>query len=259
MQEKHYPDAAYLCSLAEEAGEIMKTNFSLGMKKEWKKDGTPLTVTDQAVDNLVTESIRKNFPHIHIASEEGEQLFDQKSEYVLICDPLDGTIPFSHGIPISTFCISVLRRGEPVVAVISDPFFNRVWHATRKNGSFWGNKKIIVSAKNNLKSTIVSAAFSPFKFPKAYQKMENLGAFLVYCCSAAYFGGLIASGEVVASITASKQIWETPAMQLIVEEAGGKATDFSGNKLDYSSGQITNGHIISNGFLHEELLKIWNE
>ena len=241
--------------LASRAGEVIKTNFSLKMKKEWKADGTPLTVTDKTVDDLVVESIRKDFPHIQIASEEGEQLFDPKSEYVLICDPVDGTIPFSHGIPISTFCISVLKNLEPIESIIHDPFLDRMWHATRGKGSFLENTKVAVSEKKDLKGTLVAAHFYPSHFPKTHKILEDFGAHWVQCASAAYFGGLIASGEVVASITSAKQIWETPAMQLIVEEAGGKATDPRGDKLDYSKGKI-NGHVISNGFLHEILLDI---
>lgn len=253
--KKHYPDSEYLCALASRAGEIIRVNFSLGMKKEWKEDGTPLTVTDKTIDNMVTESIRKDFPCVQIASEEGEQLFDPKSEFVLICDPVDGTIPFSHGIPISTFCVSVLNNMRPVVAVICDPFFNRTWHATRGLGSFLGKNKISVSDKKDLKGALIAAHFYPSHFPKAHKIFEDLGALWIQCASAAYFGGLVASGEVVASIFTGKQIWETPAMQLIVEEAGGKATDPFGNELDYSKGKI-NGHLISNGFLHEKLLEI---
>lgn len=233
----------------------MRVNFSLGMKKEWKADGTPLTVTDKIVNNMVVESICTNFPHVQVASEEGEWLFDPKSEYVLICDPVDGTIPFSHGIPISTFCVSVLKNMKPYVAVIYDPFFDRMWHATKGQGSFLGKNKVSVSDKKDLKGTLVAAHFYPSHFPKAHKTLEDSGVFWVQCASAAYFGGLIASGEFAASITSAKQIWEPPAMQLIVEEAGGKATDPLGNELDYSKGKMQ-GNLISNGFLHEKLLEI---
>src|SRR3989344_6053936 len=141
MTAPHYPDLPYLEILAQRASEIMRKNFHLGMKKEWKSDGTPVTNTDIAVDTLVTETVKRDFAHLHILSEEGAPAAAFAAEYVLICDPLDGTIPFSHGIPISTFCVSVLQNGKPIVALIHDPFLNRTWSAVHSEGSFCNGKK----------------------------------------------------------------------------------------------------------------------
>jgi fructose-1,6-bisphosphatase/inositol monophosphatase family enzyme len=252
-----YPTYKFLNALAEEAGSTIRKNFSLGMRKEWKNDNTPITATDTTVDNFITAIFKTSFPHIQIISEEGDQSLVMRSEYTAICDPLDGTIPFSHGMPISTFCIAILQNGSPVIAVIHDPFLHRTWYAERGEGSFFENKKMAVSDKKDFKGTVVHALLSATKFPQVHQELENAGALLMNCCSAAYFGGLIASGEILASITTAYQIWETPAMQLIVEEAGGKATDLCGNELDYMSGKI-NGHIVSNGFVHDQIVKMIN-
>jgi len=90
--------------LARQAGEVMRKDFSLGMKKEWKKDKTPVTVTDTFVNRMVINAIGKEYPEHSILGEEENSLKD--SEYVWVCDPIDGTIPFSHGFPIFAFSLS---------------------------------------------------------------------------------------------------------------------------------------------------------
>ena len=98
----NYPDASYLCELAEKCGEIIVANFNLGMKKEWKSDDTPLTVTDTAINREVCAVLLRDYPHICVIGEE-ESRNVENAEFTVLCDPVDGTIPFSHGIPISTF------------------------------------------------------------------------------------------------------------------------------------------------------------
>ena len=135
MKTKTYPDVTYLKHLAWIAGGIMRANFSTGMKREWKSDETPLTVTDTKINDFVVKSIARDFPEVRVIGEEESNTIED-AEYTIFCDPVDGTIPFSLGLPISTFCISVFEHGKPIIGVIYDPFQERMWFAERGQGSF---------------------------------------------------------------------------------------------------------------------------
>ncbi len=121
----------FATDLAYQAGEIIKTDFTLGMKKEWKENETPLTAADNKVNQLVVDAVNKNFPDYGLITEEGGS-HHQNAEYVWICDPIDGTIPFSHGIPTCVFSIALVHEGEPILAVIYDPFMDRLFYAEKK-------------------------------------------------------------------------------------------------------------------------------
>ncbi len=266
MNRRHFPDSQYLFQLASQAGEIMTSNFQLGMVRELKEDDTPLTKSDTAINKLVIESLHRDFPHIRVISEEGcNDVGD--AEYTVYCDPVDGTIPFSLGVPISTFCISVVHNRRAIVGLIHDPFQHRTWHATREDtrgGVAWIKQNgcemaLKVSQHNSLKSSNVAMCWwkgSPYNLHGVCQKLMDAGGKWMNSCSIAYFGGLIASGEFDASIFPGQKSWETSAMQVIVEEAGGIATNIYGNQLQYNGEDVVEGHVISNGVIHDELLKI---
>ncbi|MHB8136529.1 MAG: inositol monophosphatase family protein [Anaerolineaceae bacterium] len=260
MRKQHFPDTRYLDFLAKEAGEIITSNFQLGMKKEWKEDATPLTASDTQINELVIERFKHDYPHICVIGEEGSCQVDG-AEYQVLCDPIDGTFPFCMGAPICAFCITVLKGDNPLSAVIYDPFMNRLWHANARGGAFLNNDPIRVSERNSVKGSMTCMVWwggSGYNLHTVCEKIMNAGGKWMNPASIAYFGGLVASGEMEATIFPGPYGWETAAMSLIVEEAGGRATDLFGNPLRYGTdGKMQScGHIISNGAVHDELMKL---
>jgi histidinol-phosphatase len=263
VNAKHFPDSQYLCRLAAEAGKIITKNFQLGMAFEMKEDDTPVTKADIAVNKLVIQSLSKDFPHIQVISEEGSR-YIPSAEYTVLCDPIDGTLPFTLGIPISAFCISVLKNGKPIKAVIYDPFLKRIWSATRGKGCYLriGNtepREVRVSRRDTIHRSNVCIIWwknSPYHLDDVCKILQECGANWINPCSIAYFGGLTASGELDATIFPGQKAWETAAMDLIVTEAGGKATDIYGYEIHYGLGGSIKGHIISNGEIHDELVTL---
>ncbi len=255
-----YPDFSYLAKLARCAGATITENFVLNTACEWKGDNTPLTATDTAINAFVMEALTKDFPHIQFAGEEGDGT-SQESEYVAILDPIDGTMCFTTGMPLSTFCISILKNEMPVAAVIYDPFQKRMWHAEKGMGAYENERKISVSKHYALPHSYIWIYWrneSILSLEAANRELKAVNAICVSMPSIAHFGGLVASGKIHGTITAERQIWEAPAMQLIIEEAGGRMTDINGNAMRYRIGVPLNGHITSNGFLHDKLLAIVN-
>lgn len=244
-------------SFARRAGAIIKENFTLGMAKEWKSDNTPVTETDYLINSMLIKEVRNNFPSHSIKSEE-ETDFDGRSEYTWVCDPLDGTIPFSHGIPICTFSLALVRNGESILGVAYDPFGDRLFSAVRKEEAHLNNKKIHVS---NIKILRGAAANCEIFDTAQYDINElvkylrtNKGVKVMSLCSVIYSAMLVAAGEFGFVIFPHHTVHDAAAVKIIVEEAGGRVTDLFGNDQKYD--QETNGFIASNGILHNKLVRL---
>ncbi len=239
------------------AGKIIKENFSLGMAKEWKSDNTPVTVTDKAINSLLIQEIQKKFPEHSILAEEESALL-RDAEYVWVCDPIDGTIPFCHGVPTSTFSLALTKHGESILGVVYDPFLDRLFVGEKGKGTTLNNKKVTVSTRNEFKGSAAnyemggSAGFNIM--PLVEHLVMERGVKLFKFNSYIYPSVLIAAGEFVFTIFPSKTAHDAAAVKVIVEEAGGIVTDLHGNDQRYD--QPINGLIASNGMMHDELVQL---
>jgi myo-inositol-1(or 4)-monophosphatase len=246
-----YKDFATALSL--KAGGIIKENFLKGVEREWKSDDTPVTVVDKEINTLVLDTIHKAYPGHAILAEEESSLTD--SEYVWVCDPIDGTVPFSHGFPVSTFTLSLVHNGEVILGTIYDPYLDRLMIAEKGKGTYLNGKQVHVSEVNQLKNTVVSIgawATAPYDLTYLYEKLLKEDVFATSIHSTVYCGMLVAMGEFAGVYFAGKTAWDATAVKIAVEEAGGKVTDLKGKDQRYD--REINGFIASNGHLHEEML-----
>ena len=228
------------------------------MEKRIKADRTPVTATDEAINKFVVQSFHTDYPHIDLVGEE-ESREVVGAEYRTFCDPVDGTFPFSHGVPTSTFVLSVLKGDTPLLGVIYDPFMNRMWCAEKDKGAFLNGKRIVVSSHSTLKGARVCMIWWPksrYNLHDVCEFLMNEGAQWDYAASIALFGALNASGESEATIYPGQTGWETAAIQLITQEAGGVVTDMFGNTQTYGPKCEMKGHIASNGKIHDNLVQL---
>lgn len=239
-------------SLAREAGEIMKQNFALGMNREWKEDNSPLTITDQKINLLVLSKIRQKFPEHSILSEEGNDLTD--SEFTWVCDPLDGTIPFSHGYPTFCFSLALTIKGESVLGVVYDPICDRMFTAQKGRGAFLNGNRISVSVEEVLSKTSLVAFDGQSKLPKLRELLRQYGSRVPSLYSCVYASMLVATGEFMGEIFGNSTPWDAAAVKVIIEEAGGKVTSLTGGDQLYN--QKINGFIASNGKVHAQLVEL---
>jgi fructose-1,6-bisphosphatase/inositol monophosphatase family enzyme len=242
----------FAVGLAREAGEIMKENFSLGMKKEWKEDDSPITVTDIAINTLVLKAIQEKYPMHSFVGEEGSKVID--SEYTWVCDPVDGTVPFSHGFPTFVFSLALTRNGESILGVIYDPMMDRLLHAEKGNGAFLNGKRITVSDNTQFNKRMFIEAGGYSVLPTLQNVLADEGCRILSFYSCVYAGMLVASGELAGGIYKGDKSWDAAAVKIIVEEAGGKVTDLKGEEQRYD-GEI-NGFIASNGLIHTKLVDL---
>ncbi len=242
----------FAISLAREAGALMKKNFSLGMKKEWKADSTPLTATDTEINARVLNALQEKYPSHSFMGEEGSRVIE--GEYAWVCDPIDGTMPFSHGWPTFVFSLALTKDGESILGVIYDPICDRILYAEKGKGAFLNGVRISVSKEMSLGRTsfIETGGYSVLPDLQAVlAKNTTCRIFTLFSC--VYAGMLVATGEIAGQIYKYDKPWDAAAVKIIVEEAGGKVTDLQGKDQRYD--KIINGFVASNGLVHQELIE----
>ncbi len=244
--------------IGSEAGSIMRTNFNLNMQKEWKDDHTPVTKTDLDINALVLLEVKKAFPDHSILAEEGDD-FDVSHEHVWICDPVDGTHNFSHGIPTATFALALTHKGLPIVSVIYDPFLDRLFSAEKDKGAFLNGKPIHVSESPSLKRSVIGMGkmSGVRELLPVYEGIKVHGARIITGLSIHYMTMLVAAGEFSASFFGGTSAHDMTAGTLLVSEAGGRATDLFGH-IPERFDRDMQGQLCTNGFVHDELLAIMN-
>lgn len=242
--------------VAKKSGKIMRKNFGLAMKKEWKDHRSPVTETDLAINDLVLKTIKKKFPDHSILSEEGDD-FSEKSEYVWICDPVDGTHNFSHGVPTATFALALVHKGTPVLGVILDPFLDRLFYAEKGKGAYLNGHRIHVNKNATLSKTVIGAGKTK-KMRNLFKFMDetyDYGVSFITGLSIHYMCALVAVGEFSAALFGGTSAHDMVAGKVLVEEAGGKVTDIFGNTPKRFDRDME-GQLVSNGLLHPEILAI---
>jgi len=242
--------------MAMEAGKIMKDHFMIGMIREFKQDTSPVTRADLKINSLLIEKVSELFPEHSVIGEE-ESNIKKGGEYIWVCDPVDGTIPFSLGVPISTFSLALVKNGEVILGVVYDPFCDRLYSAQKSGGAFLNGKKISVSKNDNFEKAWIEYEMwnrSKYDIQPLIDELKKLGTGLVHFASFVNPSMLVAAGEFSATIFPHITAHDAAAVKIIVEEAGGKVTDIFGNEQRYD--KPINGLLASNGAIHSRLVEL---
>lgn len=234
----------------------MHSDFKLGMKKEWKEDNTPVTETDLIINALALKRIKKAYPSHSVIAEEGSD-FRENDEFVWVCDPVDGTIPFSHGVPTTVFSIALVQNGESILGVVYDPFSDRLFIAEKGKGAFLNGTRISVSKHDTFENAVIGINWShrsPVDLLGLFGALKQKKSRGINVGSIIYMGALVAAGEFVAVIYPNRKVHDSASLKILVEEAGGKVTDIWGADQRYD--RPTNGIVASNGVLHDQILAL---
>ncbi len=242
---------------AREAGQLMKERFNSGFRID-NKDGVNDLVTevDHASEKLIMEIIRNEFPDHFILSEEvGEIKMD--SAYKWIIDPIDGTVNYANGIPICCVSIGIEHEGKMIMGAVFNPFMDEFFFAEKGAGAYLNEQRIRVSDKDNVSHSCLVTGFPYTYLDLPNGPLEVFGRFIRKGIPVRRLGSAaidlcwVAAGRFDGFYEHKLNAWDSAAGFLLVEEAGGRVTDFEGNY--YSPYQP---HIVAtNGKIHEELLK----
>ncbi len=248
-----------MAEIAREAGALLMGYFQQHVKVEYKGDADLVTVADRTSEILIRERIKARWPAHDILGEE-QGLVDTGSDYRWFVDPLDGTTNFAHGFPV--FCVSLgLQHKDRLVAgVVYDPTRDELFAAEQGSGA-WLNQqrnqvsKMQVSKIANLSESLVATGFPSHKRHKNpnihfYHQITLRTHGVRRAGSAALDLCCVASGRFDGFWEFNLNPWDTAAGVLIVEEAGGKVTDFKGGPFQLNSRET----LASNGLLHAALV-----
>lgn len=235
------------------AGKIMLEYFDGDLQKEHKDDGTDVTIADKKINSMAIEELTKHFDYGIVGEEESTAEYGDG--YRWFCDPIDGTKAFVMGVPTSMFSLGLVIDGQPVLGVAYSPFLDKLYYGVKGQGSFCNGSKIHVS-KDGLKGHFVavnSKLDDIVDNPSYVKKLLDSGARPHSICGAVYNGCLVASGRFVGYSEPRTHAHDVAAIQVIIEEAGGKVTGPDGKSFDYT--KPFRGLVASNGVVHEEILR----
>lgn len=236
------------------AGQILMDNFGSVRQVSKKADGSLVTNVDIEVERRIMSLIRDKFPEHGILTEETPEI-NAGSEYRWIIDPLDGTHNYVHGIDIFGVSICITHLDKPVVGIVYLPVTEQLYYCEKGSGAYLNGKRIRVS-KRKLKGACITHSSS---FRRDSERMlEGFGRVInsvfnirMLGCSVTSLSS-VAEGKVDADIEYNVKPWDIYGGALIVEEAGGRVTDFSGKPWYKSSGP----YIASNALVHDELQRL---
>jgi myo-inositol-1(or 4)-monophosphatase len=242
--------------VAKEAGQILREEFHCPAQIEYKGDVDLVTQADRRSEKAIVARLSQYFPDHAVAAEEGFG-HESKSEYRWHVDPLDGTTNFAHGYPCFCVSIALARAGRPVVGVVYNPIYEELYSAARGEGAMLNGRRIEVSRVPNLATSLLCTGFPVHKRlanPNIHYyweftlrshgvRRDGSAALDLACVAAGRFEGFWEFGL---------QKWDTAAGVLLVEEAGGKVSDFEGHPYSLGGPVL----LATNGLMHEEMREI---
>ena len=241
-------------AIAREAGALLMQFFDRNIKIEYKGDADLVTAADRKSEALIRERIRQTWPGHDVLGEE-EGLRDTGSEFRWYVDPLDGTTNFAHSFPV--FCVSMALQDKNgmLAGVCYDPTRNELFAAERGKGATLNDRPIHVSKTAKLKESLVGTGFPSHKRHKNpnihfYHQITLRSHGVRRAGSAALDLCYVACGRMDGFWESNLNPWDTAAGVLMVEEAGGRVTDFSGGPFQINSRET----LASNGVIHAELM-----
>ena len=255
-------------AIAREAGAVLSEFFSKGVVIDYKGDADLVTVADRTAEKLIREQLAAAFPEHGIYGEEGTR--DRlEGEYRWYVDPLDGTTNFAHGFPHFAVSMGLEQRpaglapdqdGTLAAAVIYDPMRDELYAAERGRGALLNGKPIRVTRTPRFSEALTATGFPSHKRHESpnvhfYQEFTLRSHGVRRAGSAALDLAYVAAGRMDGFWEFNLNPWDTAAGILLVEEAGGRVTDFSGNHFRLDSREI----LASNGLIHAELMSFFED
>jgi len=238
---------------ARQAGQFALSHFDSGLDVEWKPDHTPVTLADRGAESLLRSVLLGKFPSDGFLGEESGDT-PGSSGYRWIIDPIDGTRSFVRGVPIWATLVGLEYQGEAIAGVAYAPALNQTFRALRGDGACRDDRRIHVSRVDRLSEAhLFYSSISWFIKAGKQDAFLNLVARTQRQRGFGDFYGflLVAQGSGELMVEHGVNAWDLCALKPIVEEAGGRMSDWQGQADIYRPDVLA-----SNGLLHDEALRI---
>ena len=240
-------------------GQILTEGFGKLQKHQigLKGRGDFITEMDYQSEKAILDYVRQHFPDHGIQAEESGEV-DTDSEYKWIVDPLDGTANYVQGIPFFSVSIAVLKSNTPEYGVVYVPMLHEMFTAQKNEGAWLNGEAIHLSDKTDMEQAILSTGF-PWRskeqlqpFLKAFEGIFSQSAGIRRMGSAAIDLAYTACGRFEGFWEMALKPWDISAGVLMVEEVGGRVTDFTGGNTYFQSGNVVAGHPV----IHEKMIAV---
>ena len=247
---------------AREAGGILADRLGRALQVSNKGDIDLVTEADLAAEKLIIERIKSHYPRHAILAEEsgaieGVEFIPGTTDWKWIVDPLDGTTNYAHGYPC--FCVSIAleHAGLIEIAAIYDPTRDEMFAAERGQGATLNGRRMRVSTVDDLNSAMLCTGF-PYNVRERANFARDFARFTMEAQavrrdgSAAIDLAYIACGRFDGFWEDGLNAWDVAGGLLLIEEAGGRVTNFTGGALDIYTPKV----LASNGLIHNDMMRV---
>ena len=221
-----------------------------------KQDRDFVTDVDRKAESMIIRDIQQHYPDHGIVGEESDRINPSASVQWYI-DPLDGTTNFVHGLPHFAVSIAAWRNGKPLLAVVHDPMRNETFEAKNGNGAFLNRRRLRVGSQKSMSQTLFASGLPPYRRDQLETFQKRMDVCMRECDgyrrggSAALDLAYVAAGRLDGYWEAGLKSWDIAAGILLVQEAGGMATDMEGRTVDLEKGDI----LATNSLLQRDFIK----
>jgi histidinol-phosphatase len=249
------PRLRFAIDAVRKAGQSTLEHFQSGVAVEYKSDSSPVTIADKNAEAILREAINQEFPGETILGEEQGLTGTGNTRWII--DPIDGTKSFICGVPLYATLLSYEEEGEPILGVAYFPALDEIIYAELGSGCFMNDRQVHVTSRKTTTGGFLACG-GPNSMVKhgRWAGFEQLSAHAVATRTWSDAYGHCLVGRVDAMIDPIVSRWDLSAIKVIVEEAGGRFTDFKGNN-PLLNGDFELEAISSNGYVHDELLKVY--
>ena len=220
---------------AKAAGEVILPYFRTALQIETKADQSPVTAADRAGEQVIVEMLRQHFPDYGVLGEEfGAQPGNIDARWII--DPIDGTQNFIRGIPFFGTLIGLEQAGEITAGVVYAPAQGDLLYAAKGLGAFANGERLDLMLRDGYWEGLTRLA-------QATRRQRGFGDYFAYT--------FVCRGQAEVMLETNIKPWDVAPLKILVEEAGGRFSDFTGATTIYSGNAI-----VSNGHLHDAVLTL---
>ncbi len=248
-----------------QTGEFLLNNLDGTREIRYKGEGhkNPSSAVDEEAEDIILNILSSNFPeHSFLSEERGET--GTSSEHRWFIDPLDGTVNFLHKYRYFGVSIALSYREDIILGVTYNPIASEMFTAVKGNGAYLNEKRVQVSATAKLDRSLLAVGFPYDRSSEAFSRSVKNFVRLARDSQAVRRDGStaldlcnVACGRYDGFCVAGNELWDYAAGTLIVVEAGGKVTDFKGNRFHITNER--NEVLATNGKIHEIILKCFED
>ena len=242
---------------AREAGVVLLENLGKVKKIEFKAKNSLVTEVDKLSEEIIINNIKKSFPSHDIFAEESGR-HSENSDYLWLIDPIDGTTNYAHAYPFFSISIALEVKGEVEIGLVYDPVKDEMFTAEAGKGAYLNGELIKVSKSDSIEHSNVCTGFMHEVEWMVEANIKHFGNFIRRARavrrdgSAALDVCYVACGRFDGFWELGLNPWDTAAAVLILKEAGGQVTTFSGDEYRIYLKEI----LASNSIIHGQMMEI---